>query len=108
MEKIVEQGLLFDYYGCLLTKRQQEIYEDAVTNDLSLSELAETYGISRQGVHDQIHRCDKILKEYEEKLGCIEKDRKIRKAVLALKEASEKQDAEEIRKFVEEILNQIS
>ena len=108
MEKIVEQGLLFDYYGCLLTKRQQEIYEDAVTNDLSLSELAEAYGISRQGIHDQIHRCDKILKEYEEKLGCIEKDRKIRKAVLALKEASEKQDADEIQKLVNEILTQVS
>ena len=108
MEKIVEQGLLFDYYGCLLTKRQQEIYEDAVTNDLSLSELAETYVISRHGVHDQIHRCDKILREYEEKLGCIEKDRKIRKAALAIKEITDEQNAEEIRRFVEEILTQIS
>ncbi len=108
MEKIVEQGLLFDYYGVLLTKRQQEIYEDAISNDLSLSELAETYGISRQGIHDQIHRCDKILREYEEKLGCIEKDRKIRKAALALRELKAGQDGEEIRRLAEEILEQIS
>ena len=50
MDKIVEKGMLFDYYGALLTDRQQQIYEDAVSNDLSLSELAETYDISRQGV----------------------------------------------------------
>lgn len=73
MEKIVEQGLLYDYYGELLTEHQKKIYEDAVYQDLSLSEIAEDAGISRQGVHDLIKRCDKILQEYEDKLHLLEK-----------------------------------
>ena len=63
MEKIVEQGLLYDFYGELLTPHQRRIYEDAVLNDMSLSEIAEEQGISRQGVHDLIRRCDKTLKD---------------------------------------------
>ena len=57
MEKIVEQGLLYDFYGELLTKHQQSVYEDVVFNDLSLSEIADEQGITRQGVHDLIRRC---------------------------------------------------
>ena len=49
MEKIVEQGLLYDFYGELLTKHQQSVYEDVVFNDLSLSEIADEQGITRQG-----------------------------------------------------------
>ena len=73
MEKIVEQGLLYDFYGELLTEHQRNIYEDAVYNDMSLAEIAEQYGISRQGVHDLIKRCDKILLDYENKLHLVEK-----------------------------------
>ena len=73
MEKIFEQNLLYDFYGELLTKHQQNIYEDAVYNDMSLSEIAEEQGISRQGVHDLIKRCDKILQDYESKLHLVEK-----------------------------------
>ena len=65
MEKIVEQTLLYDFYGELLTDHQKEIYEDAVFNDLSLSEIANEQGISRQGVHDLIKRCDRTLNGYE-------------------------------------------
>ena len=68
MEKIVEQGILYDFYGELLTEHQRRIYEDAVYNDMSLSEIAEQAGISRQGVHDLIRRCDRTLADYEEKL----------------------------------------
>lgn len=71
MEKIVEQTLLYDFYGELLTEHQKAIYEDVVFNDLSLSEVAEMQGISRQGVHDLIRRCDKILLGYEAKLHLI-------------------------------------
>ena len=73
MEKIVEQGILYDFYGELLTEHQRQIYEDVVFNDLSLSEIAREQGISRQGVHDLIKRCDKILAGYEEKLQLIHK-----------------------------------
>ncbi len=73
MEKIFEQGLLYDFYGELLTPHQRTIYEDAVYNDMSLGEIAELQGISRQGVHDLIKRCDKILQGYEEKLHLVER-----------------------------------
>ena len=46
MEKIVEQGLLYDFYGDLLTEHQRAVYEDAVYNDMSLSELADAYEVS--------------------------------------------------------------
>ena len=46
MDKIFEKGLLYDFYGDLLTSHQQKIYEDAVYGDLSLGEIAEQEGIS--------------------------------------------------------------
>ena len=56
MDEIVKLSLLYDFYGELLTEHQREIYEDAVYQDMSLSEIAEEHGISRQGVHDLIKR----------------------------------------------------
>ncbi|MBQ5446157.1 MAG: DNA-binding protein [Lachnospiraceae bacterium] len=73
MIKIVEQSMLYDFYGELLNEHQKEIYEDVVFNDMSPSEIAREEGISRQGVHDLIKRCDKILKDYEEKLHLVRK-----------------------------------
>ena len=81
MEKIVEQGLLYDFYGELLTEHQRRVYEDVVLNDLSASEIAKEQGISRQGVHDLKKRCDKILEEYEAKLHLVAKFMKIRQMV---------------------------
>lgn len=73
MEKIGRQVFLYDFYGELLTEYQKSVYEDVVLNDLSLSEIAEERGISRQGVHDLIKRCDRILNSYEEKLHLVER-----------------------------------
>lgn len=73
MERIVERGILYDFYGPLLTKHQQEIYEATVYENMSLGEIAEEYSISRQGVHDLIKRCDKILEDYEDKLHLIQR-----------------------------------
>ncbi len=81
MEHIVEQNLLYDFYGELLTEHQRSVYESAVYEDLSLKELSDEYGISRQGVHDLIRRCDKILKEYEDKLHMIERFSRIRELI---------------------------
>lgn len=81
MEKIVQQGLLYDFYGELLTKHQQKLYEDVVFRDLSPSEIAKEQGISRQGVHDLVKRCDRILAGYEEKLKLVEKFQKTQKMV---------------------------
>ena len=81
MEKILEQTLLYDFYGELLTQHQRQVYEDVVLNDFSLSEVAENRGISRQGVHDMIRRCNRSLEEYESKLHLVEKFLAIRENV---------------------------
>ena len=73
MEKFVEQSLLYDFYGELLTEHQKQVFEDVVLNDYSLSEVAADLNISRQGVHDMIKRCTKTLEGYEEKLHLIRK-----------------------------------
>ncbi len=86
MERIVEQGILYDFYGPLLTKHQQEIYEAAVYNDLSLGEIAAEEGISRQGVHDLIKRCDRTLADYEEKLHLVKRFADNKKKIAKLKE----------------------
>ena len=81
MESIVRQSMLYDFYGELLTEHQRTVYEDVVFHDLSLSEIAEEQGISRQGVHDLVRRCDRILSGYEEKLHLISKFEKTRRMV---------------------------
>ena len=86
MEKIVEQGLLYDFYGELLTEHQRNIYEGVVFNDMSLSEIAEEQGISRQGVHDLVKRCNKTLAGYEEKLKLVEKFNQTKQMVEEIKE----------------------
>lgn len=73
MDRILEQTLLYDFYGELLTEHQKQVYEDVVFGDLTLSEAAEAHHISRQGVHDLIRRCDRALRDYEEKLGLVRK-----------------------------------
>lgn len=86
MEKIVEQGLLYDFYGELLTEHQRNVYEGVVFNDMSLSEIAEEQGISRQGVHDLVKRCNKILAGYEEKLKLVQKFNQTKQMVEEIKE----------------------
>ena len=81
MEKILEQTLLYDFYGELLTEHQRQVYEDVVLNDFSLSEVAAARGISRQGVHDLVRRCNKTLEEYEEKLHLVQRFVQIRENV---------------------------
>lgn len=88
-KKIVEQGLLYDFYGELLTKHQQSVYKDVVFNDLSLSEIADEQGITRQGVHDLIRRCDRTLLGYEEKLGLIAKFQKTKEKVTEIHRLTE-------------------
>lgn len=81
MEKIVEQGLLYDFYGELLTEHQKKIYEDVVYNDFSLAEIAKENGISRQGVHDLVRRCNRILQDYEDKLHLVQRFMKIKENI---------------------------
>ena len=114
MEKIVEQGLLYDFYGELLTDHQKEIYGQFIQEDLSLGELARDAGISRQGVHDLIRRCNQTLAGYEEKLHLVEKFMAIKEKTGKIKELLddyEREQAEdivdEIRKISDEIIEEL-
>lgn len=89
IDKLVELSLLYDFYGELLKENQKSIYEDYILNDLSLSEIAEQQGISRQGVHDVVKRCSNQLINYEEKLHLIEKFEQTKQKVSKIKELSE-------------------
>lgn len=81
MERIVEQTLLYDFYGELLTPHQKMIYEEYVLDNFSISEIAKEHNISRQGVHDQIKRVDRLLNEYESTLHLIDRFMKIKDKV---------------------------
>ena len=107
MEKFVERTLLYDFYGELLTEHQQSIYEDVVLNDYSCTEVAAERGISRQGVHDMIRRCDKILSDYEEKLHLVEKFLNIRSQVIKIHELADKYHAEDIAAISNVILEEL-
>ncbi|HJD29766.1 MULTISPECIES: YlxM family DNA-binding protein [unclassified Blautia] len=110
MEKIVEQTLLYDFYGELLTEHQRRIYEDVVLNDYSLSEVAQELGISRQGVHDNLKRCSRILEDYEEKLHLVEKFVSIREKIRRIHKLSqecESLDKEELVSRIESISQEI-
>lgn len=65
--------MLYDFYGELLTQRQQEFFDLYYNEDLSLAEIAENYGISRQGVRDVIVRAEGIMTEMEDKTGIIKR-----------------------------------
>ncbi len=110
MEEKIEQAYLYDFYGELLNEHQRRIYEDFIFNDLSLGEIANEEGISRQGVHDMIKRCTKTLEGYEEKLHLIQKFQSAKNKVEQIrsltKEFHQNQN-EAIMEEIEQISNQI-
>jgi len=69
LPKNLEISLLLDFYGEMLTEKQREVVEMYYDHDLSLAEIAQHSGITRQGVRDSIKRAENQLLEYEEKLG---------------------------------------
>jgi len=73
VEKLVEIGILFDFYGKLLSKKQYSVVELYYIHDLSLSEIGEELNISRQGVYDTLKRAEQKLYKFEKDLGLIKK-----------------------------------
>ena len=69
----VMRSMLFDFYGELLTDKQREYFDLRYNEDLSLGEIAEQSGISRQGVWDIIRRAETAMTEIEEKTGLIKR-----------------------------------
>lgn len=73
--------LLYDYYGDLLTQRQRECFELRYNQDLSLGEIGQELGISRQGVFDNLSRTEALLKNMEKKTGCVSRDLRCRRTM---------------------------
>lgn len=71
IDEITRQSLLYDFYGALLTKRQKEVMELYHEENLSLAEIADDFGISRQGVYDALRKAEYSLESYEKKLGLV-------------------------------------
>ena len=110
MEEKIEQAYLYDFYGELVNEHQRKIYEDFVFNDLSLGEIADEEGISRQGVHDMVKRCTKTLEGYEEKLHLIAKFQAAKQKVEQIHRLAEQfrtDHDEKVFAEIEEISNQI-
>ena len=103
MNEILEQALLYDFYGELLTAHQKNIYEQFVLEDLSLSEIAEDAGISRQGVHDLIKRCNKTLEGYEAKLHLVERFLSVKEKVHRMNTLLEEQEKISTEELIREI-----
>ena len=84
----IDMILLYDYYGDLLTDRQRECFELRYYQDLSLGEIGEELGISRQGVHDNLSRTEAQLRNMEAKTGCVSRDQACRKAAGSILDAA--------------------
>lgn len=83
-------AMLFDFYGDLLTERQREFYDLYYNEDLSLAEIAENYGISRQGVRDVIVRAEAAMTEIEDKTHIIRRFQQSRQAIAAISQTADK------------------
>ncbi len=81
-------SLLFDFYGSLLTEKQQSYFDLYYNQDFSLGEIAEQEGISRQGVHDAINRAEGILQQMEQTTGCVERMQALRSTMDEIRSAA--------------------
>ena len=89
----LEMTLLFDYYGDMLTQKQKECFDMRYNQDLSLGEIAEMQGVSRQAVNDNLTRTEALLRRMEENIGCVKRDIQRRKAVQEILDAATVLDA---------------
>ena len=96
MEEFVLYSELYDIYGGLLTSKQKEYFEDYYFNNLSFSEMAEDYGVSRNAIFNQVHSVILKLEEYEEKLMLLKKKNIILSVLSKIDNDSLKKELEEI------------
>ncbi len=89
----LEIALLYDYYGGMLTGKQSEYFDMRYNQDLSLSEIALAQGVSRQAVFDNLARTEALLRRMEENIGCVKRDREMRRAVQEIQDAAAVLDA---------------
>jgi len=109
MEKTVEIGLLIEFYKNILTEKQAEAVNLYYNDDLSLAEIADILGITRQGVRDNIKRAENVLYKMEDDLGLVKKFLEIKKDLENVSEIAEtvlkKTDSEEIKGLINEVFD---
>ncbi len=96
MEDVIYYNNLYDCYGCLLTDKQREYFEDYYFNNLSLAEMAENYEVSRNAIFKQLHIVIDKLVEYENKLKLYEKKEKFTKLLDEVSDSKLKEKLEEL------------
>ena len=84
----LEMSLLFDFYGGMLTEKQRECFDMRYNQDLSLGEIGEAMGVSRQAVCDNLARTEALLRRMEDNIGCVRRSLRTRKAVQQIQEAA--------------------
>ena len=89
----LEMALLFDTYGGMLTDKQRECFDMRYNQDLSLGEIAEMMGVSRQAVNDNLKKTEALLRRMEENIGSVKRDRMIRSAIQEILDAATVLDA---------------
>ena len=108
----VKMSMLFEFYGELLTEKQYEFIDDYYNNDLSLSEIAENNGITRQAVRDIIKKGEKKLFEYEEKLlfmkKTINQEKQIQNILLNLNKIQKDSSDKKVTNILEEVKKELS
>ncbi len=89
MEDHVQLGYLLDMYGALLTPHQRSLMEQSIEEDLSLAEIAQREGITRQAVNDTLKRAQQQLMQWEAQLGFAEKESSIRREIRRMRRSAE-------------------
>ena len=84
----LEMALLLDYYGGMLTDKQRDCFDMRYNQDLSLGEIAESMGVSRQAVNDNLSRTEALLRRMEENIGCVKRYKLAREAVSEIRNAA--------------------
>ena len=85
----LEMSLLYDYYGGMLTPKQRDCFDMRYNEDLSLGEIAQTLGVSRQAVCDNLTRTEALLRKMEENIGCVSRDLANRKTLKTILDAAQ-------------------
>ena len=104
----LEMTLLYDYYGELLTDRQRMCFDLYHNQDYSLSEIAQELQVSRQGVYDNLSRAEALLKNMEEKTGCVQRDlnnRKVMRTIVSAAKQLQSRNESEVKDLAQAILD---
>lgn len=107
MEKNIEISLLFELYGNMLTKKQRQIIDDYYNHDLSLSEIGENVGITRQAVRDNLKNAEKNLYDLENKLGFLKRQKELNQMLEDVLKNIETDSKEELKQKIKNIIQNI-